>query len=90
MAKTRIAISPNQKLGTDRPSRATPLAAHSAALRRRTAATTPATHADEGGDDDGEHGQLQGDRQRVADAASATGSPVRDELPRSPCSALST
>ena len=42
MAKTRMPISPSQKLGTDSPISATLLAAQLAGPRRRTAATTPA------------------------------------------------
>ena len=89
IANTSTSISPNQKFGTDSPSSATEFAAHSVAVRRRTAATTPDPTP-------------MSTAITIANMASCrvtgsacpiverTGSPVRADRPRSPVSALST
>ena len=89
IANTSTAISPSQKFGTERPSSATVLAAHSDAVRRRTAAMMPAP-------------MPMSAAMTIAKTAScsvtgsawpmvsATGRPVREERPRSPVSALPT
>src|SRR5262245_6055758 len=84
--KNRISIIPSQKLGTDTPQSDAPLASTSHAVLRRTAARTPA-------------GMAMASAMRTARHASSmvigsffatvvtTGSRVRIERPRSPCSA---
>ena len=89
MAKTSTPISPSQKLGTDSPISATLLAAQLAGPRRRTAAISPAPTPISAA-----IAMANMDSCRVTGMACpielATGSPVREEVPRSPCRALPT